>query len=323
MVRALILAAFALTLFVAPATQAQPCCTLPDNGGGTVDLPPNCLDGYDGSLELIEGLPPGSTVEMDARLKNLVLVSQTPGGSLGGTIEVFTGTMELEVTGTGTLAGFSRTLNVSIDGETHSAPRTPGAAVQSFDIEVYRLKGVLTGDYDFSLLWFEGGSVYGLDSPGHTTLTRTGGPGTDFEVESTFEYNYRIQFEGQQESYWIEGWRGITLDLQSDFDLCSASAALGIPETTLPIVAGAAPNPFRGSTQIQFVQPNAGPVRLEIVDVRGNLVRSLVNATLPEGPHSIAWDGRNNQDALAPGGVYFGRVANASGVGGTKLLLMR
>lgn len=317
----------ALVLFAAAHSPAlaQPCCLLPDNGAGTVDLPPDCPpDGYVGGLELIEGLPEGGTVTMDARLTGLVLVATSPGGSLGGTVEEFTATMIVDLEGAGTLAGFNRTLHVPVTGETHTAPRTPGDAVQSVPFEVYRLQGILRDDYDFRLLWFEGGAYYGLPSPGHTTLVRQGGPGSDFAAASAFHYFYRIQFDGRQESEWIEGFRGTTLDLESDFALCPSGAALGIAgETPLRPVVTAAPNPSRSSVSIGFALAGEGRVRVDLFDLRGALIRTLLDARLGEGRTSVTWDGRDGQGRFVPEGVYHARILHPGGVAGARIVIIR
>jgi len=301
-----ILFALALALSISPGmAAADPCCLLPDNGTGTSDLPPDCPpDGYLGSLALIDGLPAGGTMDMDAWLTNMVVSSQTPGGSLGGTIEVFTAQMLVEVAGAGTLAGFHRNLVVPVTGETHSAPRVPGNAVQSFNISVYKLQGILTADYDFNELWFEGGAYYGLPSPGHTTLTRQGGPGDDFAVESSFDYFYRIQFDGRQGSEWLEGYRGTTLDLHADYALCSQGTALGVPELPTTPALRMSANPFRASTDVMLGAWDH-PLTLTVFDSRGRVVRRLLEAERVDSARSIPWDGRDDAGRPLPGGVYF------------------
>jgi hypothetical protein len=43
------------------------------------------------------------------------------------------------------------------------------------------------------------------------------------------------------------------------------------------------PNPFNPSTTIRFELPEAGPVRLSVIDVAGRLVRALVDDSMPQG----------------------------------------
>ncbi len=291
-------ALLAATMLLAAATaSAQPCCSLPDNGTGTADLPPSCPPtGYLGTLQVIDGLPAGGTLALEATLSNFV-ASSVPGGSLGGTIETWTASVTLQVTGGGTLAGFNRVIVMPVTGETHSGPRTPGDAVQTVPIRVTAFDGLLTGDSDFSLLQWERDLNL---SPGQTTLSRQGGPGTDFEASSFFDYRYRIQFEGQYESAWLDGYRGITQDLEARFDLCPATASTpGVSSGLRPI---ARPNPMRSLTHLDIPDDLQAHV-VEVFDTRGRLLRRIQ----PEGTRVI-WDGRDVLGVPAPAGVYLLRV---------------
>lgn len=199
----------ALVFALRAAAWAAPC-QLPDNGGGTVDLPPAGCD-YVGESpwRIVDGLPGGTTIEIDATFSNYINVVSVPGGTLGGEFEQFDLGVMLEMTGTGALAGFSRTLFVFAQAETHSAARTPGDAVQSFSTEWFSLNGQLFGDPDFDMLQIQGGSSFGLPSPGQTTLTRLGPPGSDFNVDSFFDVEYKITFQGAPGSV-LDGFSGTT-----------------------------------------------------------------------------------------------------------------
>jgi hypothetical protein len=66
--------------------------------------------------------------------------------------------------------------------------------VQSFDTDMFRLFGQITGDPDFDLLRITGGTDFGMPSPGHTTLVRSG---ANWAVDSFFDITYRIDFVGR------------------------------------------------------------------------------------------------------------------------------
>jgi hypothetical protein len=69
------------------------------------------------------------------------------------------------------------------------------------------------------------------------------------------------------------------------------------------------PNPFVGTTTLRFSLPQAMRVRLAIFDVRGRLVRELVNQpSEPAGPHSIIWDGGAADGRRVASGTYFARL---------------
>ncbi|MGH8016499.1 MAG: hypothetical protein ACREBV_09925, partial [Candidatus Zixiibacteriota bacterium] len=170
-------------------------CVVPDNGTGTVDLPANCPYGSSGTMDIINGLPPGTTIESMPMLGNYSGVTQSPGGSLGGEIQQGNALLLLNMNGTGGLAGYNRIMNMPTSFETHSAPRTPGTSPQSFATDLFQLFSQLPpGDPDFDLLRITAGTNFGMPSPGHTTLTSMGGG--NWSVESFFDIEYRIDFVG-------------------------------------------------------------------------------------------------------------------------------
>ncbi|MCP4704427.1 MAG: hypothetical protein GY865_07435, partial [candidate division Zixibacteria bacterium] len=184
-------------------------CVNPDNGTGTIDLPPaGCqYESPDDVWMIIDGLPPGTTIEMEGILMSFSNLTATPGGSLGGEVETFDSYLDLTVSGTGMLAGFNRHLSVPVSAETHSGPRNPGDPIQNFQADMFELFGELFGDPDFCTFRVIGGTNYGLPSPGQTKLTQL--PSGDFAVESFFDITYQIEFEGCPGSM-LDGFMGTT-----------------------------------------------------------------------------------------------------------------
>ncbi|GEM_PF-1896069 len=68
------------------------------------------------------------------------------------------------------------------------------------------------------------------------------------------------------------------------------------------------PNPFNPSTTIPFILNRPAQVQLEIFNLLGQRVRTLVNDALPAGNYRYRWDARNDRGDLLPGGVYFYRL---------------
>ncbi len=71
-----------------------------------------------------------------------------------------------------------------------------------------------------------------------------------------------------------------------------------------------APNPFNPSTTIEFGLPAgaSGTVTINIFDVTGRLVRSLLNESRSAGTWRVSWDGVTNTGTRASSGVYFYRL---------------
>lgn len=83
------------------------------------------------------------------------------------------------------------------------------------------------------------------------------------------------------------------------------------------------PNPFRRFTQIRYALTEAGPVRLEIFDAGGRVVRTLVDAVQEEGIHSVSWDGRDDPGQSVSPGAYFYRIVTPTGADSRKMIVLR
>jgi hypothetical protein len=198
-------------VLAAGAAHANPCFQ-PDNGTGTVTLPPAGCEylSPDQVHMIIDGLPPGTTIILKPIHKDFLCreLGQcgTPGGSLGGETEVFTSTAVFEMSGTGQLAGFTHTIQVPLAVQTDTAPRQRGARVQDFAADMQSLQGSAS-DSLFQSFAVVGGTANGFPSPGHTTLTRQ--PNGTYLVESKFSVGYEIRFVGAPGSK-LEGFGGAT-----------------------------------------------------------------------------------------------------------------
>jgi hypothetical protein len=71
------------------------------------------------------------------------------------------------------------------------------------------------------------------------------------------------------------------------------------------------PNPFRSSTSIEFAVPRASDVSVDVFDVSGRRVTSLVSGNLPAGVHRAEWDGRDRSGNRVASGVYLVRLQAA------------
>ena len=69
------------------------------------------------------------------------------------------------------------------------------------------------------------------------------------------------------------------------------------------------PNPFNPATTIQFEISERGKTRVDIFNLKGQLVNTLINKHLDVGRHRIKWDGQTAGGSQAGSGLYFYRVA--------------
>jgi hypothetical protein len=83
------------------------------------------------------------------------------------------------------------------------------------------------------------------------------------------------------------------------------------------------PNPFNPMTTISFTNPHDGRVRLEIIDLRGRLVGTLVDGFASAGRHEVTWNGRTDGGQTVASGVYLARLETAGRVVHERMTLVR
>jgi hypothetical protein len=83
------------------------------------------------------------------------------------------------------------------------------------------------------------------------------------------------------------------------------------------------PNPFNPTTNIAYNVAKAGKVSLEVYNVKGQLVKTLVNANQNVGGHTVVWNGDNNNGSKVSSGIYFYKLSNAGRNEMKKMVLMK
>lgn len=83
------------------------------------------------------------------------------------------------------------------------------------------------------------------------------------------------------------------------------------------------PNPFNPTTRIEFSVPVTADVQLQVFNVQGQLVRTLVNTRLSSGIHNVEWDGLSNGGSAVGTGLYFYRMVANEFIATQKMLLMK
>ncbi len=106
----------------------------------------------------------------------------------------------------------------------------------------------------------------------------------------------------------------------------------GVPFDSNPIsdVPGAGqlaarhyPNPFNPRLCIDFSLPRDSRVTLKVFNVRGELVATVLDESLPAGPHQITWNGTDSSGAAASSGLYFYELRAAGQTRLGKMTLLR
>jgi hypothetical protein len=95
--------------------------------------------------------------------------------------------------------------------------------------------------------------------------------------------------------------------------------------TSLTSLEANYPNPFTsaGSTTLRFNVGARENVKLEIYDVKGSLVRTLVNEVVESGSYPVVWDGTNEAGAVLPSGTYIAKMTAGAYSGSIKMTLTK
>ncbi|MDD2229370.1 MAG: FlgD immunoglobulin-like domain containing protein [Candidatus Cloacimonetes bacterium] len=83
------------------------------------------------------------------------------------------------------------------------------------------------------------------------------------------------------------------------------------------------PNPFKPNTTVQFELKEAGETTLTVFNIKGQVVKTLVNKSMSSGSHNINWDGRDNNDSVCSSGIYYLRLTSGTQMQQRKMLLLK
>ena len=83
------------------------------------------------------------------------------------------------------------------------------------------------------------------------------------------------------------------------------------------------PNPFNRSTMVSFSLAKSGNVNLEIYNVKGQKVRTLVNEHLDVGSHSVVWNGTDKNNQPIASGVYLYKMKTGEYIQTNRMIMMK
>ena len=83
------------------------------------------------------------------------------------------------------------------------------------------------------------------------------------------------------------------------------------------------PNPFNPSTQISFDLPVRDNVKVQIFDVQGRLVFTLVDAKLNAGVHNYSWNGRDSLGKSISSGIYICTIKTDAFSASQKMIFVK
>ena len=83
------------------------------------------------------------------------------------------------------------------------------------------------------------------------------------------------------------------------------------------------PNPFNASTVLSWFILSPGPVRLDVYNVMGQRIRTLVDQEHAFGKQQVTWNGRDQQGNEVSSGVYLVHLAHRGGTDTNRLLYLK
>ncbi len=141
----------------------------------------------------------------------------------------------------------------------------------------------------------------------------------EFFVSGSAPPNHGIALE-------VTLWQGNVQRGQTTIEV-STPAASGVAETGAPGLDGfwvrVAPNPMGEGTEIRFAVDGRQTVDLTVVDVTGRVRRHLRTRELSPGEHRVAFDGRDDEGAPLPGGIYVVRLRVGPAATHARLVVLR
>ncbi len=156
-----------------------------------------------------------------------------------------------------------------------------------------------------------------------------GGTGlTTSEMQSSAVYtdagwDFVGETENGEEDIWQ--WDGVNNDAYPY--LAWEGYADTSDDEVIPEIASLAlsnhPNPFNPTTTISFSIPTDDKVVLKVYNIKGQLVKTLVNDHLEAGTHKAVWNGDNQSGKNVSSGIYLYRLESCGKSKAQKMLLLK
>ena len=153
-----------------------------------------------------------------------------------------------------------------------------------------------------------------FDLPGDTTETDTTTLAYGLEFKKTYYWKV-VAYNNAGDSVDNQVFKFINQDGTDTQD--------PIPDIYVNELIGNYPNPFNPETTIHFSITQEGNVTIDLFNIRGQKIRTLVNEIFGGGTHRAVWDGLDDNGQAMGSGVYFFRMQTDDYVDVKRMVLMK
>ncbi len=113
----------------------------------------------------------------------------------------------------------------------------------------------------------------------------------------------------------------------TEINVIAFGEELGAGEPDVPVfvneLKGNYPNPFNPETTISFSLAAKSDVRIDVFNILGQKVKTLVSGQMEAGSHKIVWQGKDQYDHQVGSGVYFYKMKTGRYTSVKKMLLIK
>ncbi|NOY60438.1 MAG: S8 family serine peptidase [Calditrichaeota bacterium] len=133
----------------------------------------------------------------------------------------------------------------------------------------------------------------------------------------------RVKTKSGDISEKFNGWQMDDIFLREDIaqKVEIAEQTEAIPETYT--LEQNYPNPFNPTTTITYRMPRAGKVKIEIYNMLGQRIRTLVERNVPAGNYQVTWDAKDDFGKSVATGMYLYRMQSGDFSAMRKLILLK
>jgi len=183
----------------------------------------------------------------------------------------------------------------------------------------------------YSYFWIDGPEYYQHDLK--QVYINSGGSLQNIQLihEGDLDGLYSAMCDNKAVLYWAEmnsdifSWESKLMLNVCATALAEPVANEDITQEPVPMVSlmQNSPNPFTGSTRISYKLREASPVKIQIFNIKGQLVHELPAEQKAAGEYSWGWDGRDTRGQRCAGGIYLYKINSGSYSASKKMVLLR